>query len=361
MKKTLLSYLLIGFLCIHLFSCNKESIELVDSKEFNSEIKVKDGYLVFSNYNVFEKTRKQLVGYNRTQLDDWESKFSTFTSQRYIFEKAIDDQEAYLSHLEDLVKSEKVSLESVLNNYNIFSPYVEENREVFTFDDHVFGLTIANYDRNIEYFVGKNGLIQIGDTVYQYSGNYKRATHKDNQKEISVLKHYTTNSTDDKVIVTEIQKYRMPISSGSIATEDFSLGDNQGAYCTGISGDRRIDGMAEYYLAIVNDPSRGGPQSMVHLYLKVNHFSKNIWGKWSSSRSKTLHIKGTVNYHVGAYVAYNLAVDVHSLNNNLYTSSMIVDILYTNWVLDTWYWSPAMFWSTGKVSYYGPNGTECDI
>ncbi|MFP4293767.1 MAG: hypothetical protein ACLFQ0_19210 [Cyclobacteriaceae bacterium] len=107
--------------------------ELVTKVPNVNKVKVHNGYLWFADTMAYKMTLEKLQNYSREELDEWEKELG-FTSIRYLFEKAVDEDEKYFKELESMTDEEEIKKhQSVAPSPH--SAYVLNNSELFKFHD----------------------------------------------------------------------------------------------------------------------------------------------------------------------------------------------------------------------------------
>lgn len=342
-----------------LFACDKD--EMVADKTLDAaEISVRNGYLVFPNNSVFSKTREDLITYSKAELNEWEDQFANFKSQRAIYEKAIDVDFAHKEHLESLVMAGQKDVETIMANNEHISPYVKENKELFRFNEHgTFDLKIEGYDPYIEYFINKDGVVQVGDSIFHYSDGYIRIILDSDTNKLANISSFKESTDDPDVAVIKVSLTKFEVSDLEgmkvLATNEYCEGYTSG-------GGQRVKGYAvagsRLTTDIYNQYGCGNTiMSQPTAYLKAENESKGFFG-WSKQNTAELKIIGTnISYSVRVASGFNMnfirTTDGQQLNT-------IIRYLHNS---TTWYcgYADEYFWMTGHASFTGRHGSNCQI
>lgn len=336
-------------------SCSKEEIEIAPTHK--EGISLKNGYLVFSDYSTFLKTQETISNYSEAELDQWDHKFGSFESQRSIYKKALVADFKHKEKYEELISSGKRELESVIQNGEHITPLVQQNEKLFSFDeDGLFELAIEHYSPNISSFVNKNGVLQIGDSIFHYSDGYIRIIPNGDENKLPLIKTYEENDLDNSIIVLKVNKERINVGDESLkGFQGFNAFIGEGE-CSNTAGKQRVKGSIFFYRTSTFQP--GGPCSSTGDYYytyqvifnAVNQYK--YWIGWTKKPTGYLRIEGN-NITVGYSGPYNFIQTTGGDEDSEISHSIVNYERFCN------YFSKPRI--KGTAHFYGRGGTKCTL
>jgi hypothetical protein len=352
-------FLLIFIVGVSFFSsCSKEDVNLNEIINTENQISVKDGMLVFKDQQVYQKTIESLSGLSREALNNWEGSFEEFQSQRFIFEKAVDEDYQFIGELERQLEDGIISEADFTNPEEVFAPYVELNKDLFAFTgEGGFSLKVAYYSPQIEYFLNRDGLVQIGDSIYQYKEGYMRIiTDGDLSKVESLDSHFV--STEN---ITVAKLYREVIDSESSRTSDYWTDRTFVCDCAGYSsgGGQRVRGNLFMQLWVYDYGSY--KTSAPYVYYRAINEEHKFFG-WRTKRTSSLRIVlSNVSYSISSSATTlsdnNINVD-QGTGGDLKTEIFVIihDDISPGYYVSSWTLSTG-----GNAYFYGRSSTSCSI
>lgn len=197
-----------AFFSIVFISCDKNEEKLPITSELTtcqSEYRVRDGFLVFTNVESFIKTKKLIGNLSDSERQKWESKIG-FQSQQSMFTKLINE-ELIKDSLNKIKYAGKDLSEADIRDYH--SEYYSEMlaKGVIKLVDKGTPneyWDYSAYDRSSVSFINEDGLFAIGDTLYQITKQKIKSIFltKDTKKQ-DLLKSLSANNTGIQKISTD--------------------------------------------------------------------------------------------------------------------------------------------------------------
>lgn len=329
---------------------------MVRKKDIQPNISLQHGMLVFKDQNSYDNTIKYLAGLSREQADNWEAQFKGFQSQRFIFEKAIDEDWKYYQALKEQVDKGLRTIEGILASEEEFSPYVQQHTELFNFsNDGTFNLKIENYDPFIQYVVNREGLIKIGSSIKQYSDGTIKVILDGDFHKISSLKNCLENDEYSQIqiynVKTKVIENKDARFSGSESCTGYTSGGGQrvkGYTVLGQSTTIDVYGVHGYPGQVVSSP---------YAYLKAVNEYKGLFG-WKTKRTTQLQIIGNnISYAIGGFHGNNINF-IQGTNGELKTSITRYVFSTNNYYPGTT-WVPFLF--EGDATFIGRDNATCRL
>ena len=312
--------------------------------------------LIFKTHEDFVRIRTQLDKATRQQLDQWEDQFPNFTSQRFIYEDVLDLD---LLHKERVSALPTAGLEKVKNELgpNFYThTSVRENQDLLAFDDLGYTLKIQGHDPHIEKFVNRDGLVQIGDSIYEYKENSIKIIEDGNRQKLAQLAGIQRSSLEQKVIVININKRFLTESEEG--GKNLRLNFQGNTECIGTIGKERVIGRTVIgeRQTYDMDGRYGYPGQEVfqaYAFLEATNQYKGLFG-WEGKRTAGLAIYGTINVHIYTFYHQNVPVEV-TTGGELYVT--VHGPIYTGPWADVRSYPRYL---SGNVDFYGRGGTWCN-
>jgi hypothetical protein len=224
-----------------LSSCEKKD-ELVTSKIDLVKDGIylhKNGFLAFSDNDLFERTVTMLSTSDFSQVKKWEDSFN-FISMRTLFQQGLEIEEKLTGQLKNSGSADKK-----------YSEFVSKNRNVFkSLDDGV--LTANLYRIDLVSLVNKDGIVKVGNVIFQYSYDYLKVIEDGDASKISLLNNITETNRSLKIFVSKVSRVPKNTANGRTSfyqRNSFTTIDRENEYCR---WDARL--VAELTLATVNVP-----------------------------------------------------------------------------------------------------------
>jgi len=291
-------------------------------------------------------------------LNKWESKFPSFTSQRFIYEDLFDKDDVYKSKIEKLPAQEVEELKKSLGADFYYDKSVFAKKDLLEFDEFGFSLKIHGHDPDIERFVNQDGIVQIGDSIFEYKNNFIRIIPDGDYSKLSELKHLDKSSREKNILVIEIKKTTLNLEQDGNLRLNFSGSTECKGYTSG--GGQRVIGktvigekiMVDY---MANTPYPGQTVFQPYAYLEAENQIDNVFG-WSKKRTTALRIVGTninfaINYDTGTNISFDKTTNgdlKDYISHNIYYT--------TNWWPKTGVTPLSMY---GNATFYGRDNTWC--
>lgn len=344
-------------LLVFFSACNTEKAQIQPGNDPAGLVQARNGLLVFRSYQDFIKIRQELSSASRQELDQWEAKFPAFASQRFIFESIVDDDLLHKSQVQKLPAGEVDKLKSSLGDDFYYGKSVLANKALLAFDDYGYSLSILGHDPYIEYFVNKDGLVQIGDSIFQYKENSIKIIRDGQYSKVAQLNDLQESSIESNVSVINVRRLDPESSKGSNLRTTFYNNTS----CTGLTGGggQRVIGQSIIGEKSTTDVygSLGYPGQLVfqpYAYFRAENQYHGLFG-WETKRTAHLRIYATnVSYNIREFSGSGITID-QGTNGELRTS--IVAYVYGT---NNWY--PGLAFAlnfSGDVTYWGRDGSTC--
>ncbi|MEQ9373671.1 MAG: hypothetical protein RIG68_00690 [Imperialibacter sp.] len=337
------------------FSCSQDDVSNPEpAASLPSKINVTDGRLVFPSATVFNSTRDALSDATNDDLDNWESRFAGFKSQRSILKEILKKDEKHKEAIDNLPMEDALKLKETIGDDFYFDESVLSNKNILDFDeDGVFYLKIEGYAPSIEKFVNRHGLVQIGDSIFSYSEGYIKVITDGNANKIKSLSDYNESNRKENVYVSTVKRETIEISLENGRSMLFNGTSDCTGYTTG--GGQRVKGRAE---ALYSTPSGGqgtGPY-IIYMYLRASNEYKGVFG-WRSKDTSQLNINGWVDYYVTTYPVTTIT-DIITLNATT-NGQTVSTITYDIYNVQSNY--PIGYGLQGSLTYTGRHGSSCSL
>ncbi len=291
LKFSLYTVVLLMVSCLF-YACSEEELIQSDTVTGNNlkltsgnkdfKVKLRNNYLWFNDSATFEKTLNELQTFSREELDAWEKQLG-FTSIRFLFEKAVDEDEAYFEKLEAFTEKE---LEAKFpNGVSPHSAYVLKNANLFRFHDEGWFEIDIPY-QNLFKVLNKEGIVRIGDKIKKYSFNAVKIIHDGDESKIELLS--TTDQTNSKnhIQVNKVMWYRKETGSTNAKLIDKSFQVNN---CTGEAGRYSV-----HLSENITHQGLGGGRFLITHSFNALSYRRTVYGY--IRRFKTGYLTGRVDY-----------------------------------------------------------------
>lgn len=357
MFKSLANSFVVAMLLFIVSCSQKESLITPDTPVKGPGVTVKDGYLKFNSYQDFLTTRESLSKQSTEGLNSWESQFSGFESQRALFESLLDEDIAHRRRLESLPSEQLEKLKGSKNKDFIYAVGILENKHLLSFDEYGYYLSLSSHEEGIERFVNKAGLVQIGDSLYEYSQKYIKIIRDGDARKLALLKDITESSKEKGVDVIEIRPIELTAEQKANLKINFAADQTCIGYTGG--GGQRVIGRAILGERIYNDircEYGCGVVYQPYAYLRAENQYKGLFG-WETKRTSGLRIVGwNIGYNIRNWSKSNISVD-KGTNGNLETAIEAGIFGTTQWLHNL----PYAFEFYGNATFYGRDGSQCSM
>jgi hypothetical protein len=311
--------------------------------------------LIFKTNEDFVRIRTQLATATRQQLDQWENQFPNFTSQRFIYEDVLDLDLLHKERVSALPTAELEKVKKELGPDFYTHTSVRENQDLLAFDELGYTLKIQGHDPHIEKFVNRDGLVQIGNSIYEYKENSIKIIEDGNMQKLAQLAGIQRSSLEQKVVVIDIKKRVLSPNEGG---KNLKLNFQDNTTCIGQIGKERVIGRTVIGERHTYDPDGryGYPGQEVfqaYSYLEATNQYNGLFG-WEGKRTAALAIYGTINVYIYTYQYQDVPVEV-TTGGNLYVT--INGPIYTGPWADVRS-NPLLL--SGYLDFYGRGGTWCN-
>lgn len=331
------------------FSCSQDDVSNPEpAAAIPSKVSVTDGRLVFPSVTIFNSTRKALSDATNDDLDNWESGFYEFKSQRSILNEILKKDEKHKEAIDNLPMEDALKLKETVGDDFYFDESVLSNKNLLDFDeDGIYSLKIEGYDQGIERFVNKKGLLQIGDSIYSYSKGFIRIIMNGDVSKLKTLDKYENSSVEDQITVLTVRRevISLPSQNGKILF-------NGTTDCTGYTsgGGQRVKGRAAAVY------TTGSGVYGIYMYLHAWNEYHGVFG-WRLKDTSQLNISGIIDYYVTTYPVNTVSdqLSIYATTNGQTVSSIRYDIY------DTVSSSPIGYGLSGNLTYTGRHGSSCSL
>lgn len=345
-----------GLLCL-LVACAREQQTVAPAGSApDPAVREQNGMLIFKTHEDFVRIRTQLDKATRQQLDQWENQFPNFTSQRFIYEDVLDLDLLHKERVSALPTAELEKVKNELGPDFYTHTSVRENQDLLAFDDLGYTLKIQGHDPHIERFVNRDGLVQIGDSIYEYKENSIKIIEDGNRQKLAQLAGIQRSSLEQKVVVINIKK--RVLTDSEEGGKNLRLNFQGNTSCTGTIGKERVIGrtVISERQTYDHDGRFGYPGQEVfqaYSYLEATNQYRGLFG-WEGKRTGALAIYGTINVAIYTYQRQDVPVEVVT-GGELYVT--ITGPIYTGpWANVRSY--PLLL--SGSLDFYGRGGTWCN-
>lgn len=174
----------------------------IDGKSAGQSIYVKKDYLVFSDRNEVKKAIDFLRTLSEAQKDNWERSYPGFESMRAVFNDIVGAEEQVALKYENL-SAEALDILANSNEPVEHSEIAKKNAQMLITTTTSDGGSF--FDKNIpnemlSAIVNKKGLVEVNDTIYQFTYLHAKALTDGDEGKIDLLLE-TTVSVPDKAII----------------------------------------------------------------------------------------------------------------------------------------------------------------
>ena len=190
--KNLKKLFLLFVLTTAIFSCEKNETDNLVKQDLDEvdiqDVYVKNGVLVFKDWDVAYKTLENLENKDVEFLDEWEQSLG-FTSLRSIYDCFTIEEEEMVKELENLYNENNslITEELVAEKYNKLLESYENSIILVELEDD-----IKYYDMNIYHdiyapIVNENGIVSVGGEIYRYTNSDIRTITNGDWSKLSEL------------------------------------------------------------------------------------------------------------------------------------------------------------------------------
>ncbi len=181
--------LLIVAIALIVFSCEKETTKPLAQKDDVPEVYVKEGVLVFKNWDALFNTLESLENKDADYLDKWESNLG-FKSLRNVYDCFNIEQELMTKELEKLYAENKelITEELVEEKYNSLLETYENSVLLVESEKE----NIKYYDMNLYHdmyapIVNEYGIVSVQGKIYRYTRDDVRTLKDDDWSKLPEL------------------------------------------------------------------------------------------------------------------------------------------------------------------------------
>ncbi len=174
-------------------------------------VKFNGEYLEFKNHVIFNEFIENVQSQNRQELDSWEQKLG-FKSMRAYYEQAIDENTKYYEWLRKNMTQELAN--EIKQKGRPHAEFVKkEAAEALVFDEkNNFQQNV--YDPRLAAAINKEGFVQVGQYLFQYTADYIKVMPISNKGKIKTLKNAKADNAAEKITVKKIEKIKQVGNSG---------------------------------------------------------------------------------------------------------------------------------------------------
>lgn len=282
--KTLLPRLAIVCTLTFLIGCfndEPDSPVSIDTVLGENDYAVYRGVLTFRDHETFRKVINELQNKTETELAVWEEQLG-FKSLRSIFEKAIREEEVFLSEKESEYSGNTSLTRKELGYTKLTTDFLNKGLFVVNeFETIDMNVTIPIYGA----VVNQSGIVAIGKSIMMPQ-LYSIKTIKDgDHNKIGLLNNSSGRSTQHSAIeVSPVKRISFKSSSDNGRTKNWT-------YCDATSGSYRTIAYEEYVEQIMGgDPCRFIPASY---YIQFRSLKKFL-GTWQNHQTSQWYVISTV-------------------------------------------------------------------
>lgn len=194
MKKTKLGIFYVLALQF-LFSCEmQEDSDFQEINQPQSDFYLhEDGFLVFSTNDAFEKTAAMIQESDSSEIKAWEAKLN-FGSMQQVFTQGLKIEEELAKEREDKNQATKGNSEFVVAHPNTFK----------ILEDGIFTTNIYRID--LAPLVNKDGIVKVGDMIFQYSYDYLKIIEDGDESKINLLSAITETDKELRIYVDKVSR-----------------------------------------------------------------------------------------------------------------------------------------------------------
>jgi len=262
-----------------------------------SDIEINNGMLVFENFEEYETILKNTGQISNTELRNWENQIG-FVSQQSILELALAEEEKYYEQFapENMTKSEieNVIKEKESLGYTKFTKkHIEKGiLRPYNFED-ISSLELTVESKIHPEFLNLDGMVKIGDVIYQYTQTQCKQLSDSDFDKIELLKQ--TNESNKT----------LNIKVGNLVSKKSNWHGYLASESSKTDGRKRI---ITYIKLRIFDY---GSTRDFYYYLGYKNYKKNIWGKWKEDGKADTDVSGKVRATVQGesgswfYVSYS--------------------------------------------------------
>ncbi len=355
LKPSLYLAILVATACLF-YACSDEELSDVSTPvaEADFTVRAKNGYLEFKDQAAFDEVKASLENMDREALDAWESQFDDFTSLRSIDEQSVVAQEIWFEELRKMPESERIALSQADENF-WYSGFVKEHKAVFALEDSgKYHLNIAGPGANLVNLLNKDGIYQVGSEIRVYQENTIKTILDGDDSKISMLSKVEKS---DESLQIDVSKFEiMPVKDEITANgrESIYIFSSSRQHCSDKEGRNVISGNAYVVRESFKD-DLGITFYVYALYLEATNFYKDgIFGGYTRKRTRSLRIKGSLDFYVDGKIEWSTSVD-YTTGGKLRTK--IEEYLDLGGSVKGFY--TPVFSVTGSLDVYGRSGTLC--
>ena len=348
------------------YACSDEELSDVSPQEADFTVRVKNGYLEFKDQATFDEINSSLKDKDREALDAWESQFKGFTSLRSVDEKSIDAQDEYFDKLSKMDEEELKTIKQQKGDDFFYSDFLLNHKDIFILEgEGVYHLNLPLFVFDKVKFLNRKGLVQIGDSLYQYGANTIKIIQDGNYQKLKGLSRVTENNENLGIAVHKIERKQIQLYNTSRFSGEVNASPLIRAYACEDTRDRdRVKGFVEQGYGKGTPP--GYPFSVIAYFPYVDVWAENwrrdgIFGGWTRKRTSSLRIEGSIQVNGPAGLnsgTFDINVRATRLTPYIQTRAWQVG---PSTEAGSWFSGPFTFTVDGEVRVYGRGGTSCTI
>ncbi len=344
-----------------LISCNENELDLNNENLIDDNIGYNSnhGFLIFENEEILHKTISHL---NKATINDislWESRFFNYESQHSISENAYTEDSLHLNKLEKLNPQELDEYKKSHGKHFIYSDFTRNNSSLFSFNDqyNFYNLNVSNYNPNIIYVINRNGFVQVGDSIFQYTPNQIKIINDGDISKIEQLESVLESSKELNISVIDIVRITDP------SANNLKLMFQGNEQCIGYTGGggQRVIGQSIVGFQYTIDIYKGTYIVSPYAILKATNQNKHWLTGWSKKRTTQLEIIGTNLSYSFPGIAQGSNLNVHKTTSSL-TQELTADVFRYGWIPATL--SQIQNWVvnfSGNATFKGRDGSVCGL
>lgn len=264
MRREMNLFVFFGILSLMITSCAKQDLVIEDLSVQNDKafdcIEFNDfKILSFKDEKVFNEKLKTLENKNDLELDKWEMNID-FISMRRAFEEIVEDELNYYD-------SKELKHSSLLDKYP--NAYVVAE----TIDSCQY-LEMNIYSDVLSKVVNPDGLLKIGDKIYQHSHNKIKVINNSDPKDIRRLIEVNNTIVDENIYVVNLEINRSSFHRT----------------CQSVDGSLKV----VLYETFMQNQSEFYPNRKATTYwITVRSLQKRLWGAWYDNKKADIYVTGS--------------------------------------------------------------------